>query len=68
MSALAVLVGLFAVASGVLGVVRPRLLFRLRHPLGVTPESQLSEFGVVAYRIGGVFSALVGLWVLATWT
>ncbi|WP_266080816.1 hypothetical protein [Haladaptatus caseinilyticus] len=64
---LSLFVGLFAIGFGILSIIRPQLLFTLRHPVSVTPESSLNETGVFLYRVGGVFSILVGLWVLSTW-
>ncbi len=62
-----VLVGLFAIGLGTLGIARPQLLFKLRHPVSVTSESGLNETGVLLYRVGGIFSILVGLWVIFVW-
>ncbi|MFC5366531.1 hypothetical protein [Salinirubrum litoreum] len=57
----------FAFTVAGLSFFRPHLLFRLRHPLSVTPESGLSDIGVGLYRVGAIVPALVGLWILTSW-
>lgn len=64
---LGVLIGGFAIGIGVLGVLYPQKLFHLQYFFMVSSDSELSEAGVVLYRLGGVFSIAVGLWVMTTW-
>ncbi len=64
---LSILIGGFAIGIGVLGVLYPQRLFRLQYFHMVSSDSELSETGVLLYRVGGVFSVLVGLWVMIAW-
>ncbi len=65
MNGIGVLIGLYAIVLGFLGIFAPQLLFKLRHPISVTKESQLSGSGVVLYRLGGILSIIIGLFVMA---
>ncbi|WP_224337110.1 hypothetical protein [Haloprofundus halobius] len=64
---LGIVVGLYAVAVGVLGVIRPQTMFRMRHRLSVTNDSELSETGALWYRVSGALALLLGLWLLYDW-
>lgn len=64
---LAHVIGAIAVGMGLLGLVRPTLLFRLRHPISVSPDAELTPAGSVLYRVGGVFSIGIGVWVMVAW-
>lgn len=57
----------FAIGIGVLGLHYPQKLFRLQYFYMVSSDSELSEAGVLLYRIGGIFSIAVGLWVMTAW-
>ncbi|WP_224269519.1 hypothetical protein [Haloprofundus salinisoli] len=62
-----VLIGLYAVATGLFFIARPQSMFRMRHWLSVTGDSELSELGVLWYRASGVLAILLGLWLLYDW-
>lgn len=64
---LGIMVGLYAIGLGILGIARPQLLFKIRHPISVTSDSGLNESGIFLYRVGGVFSIILGLWVIFAW-
>ncbi|QCJ47901.1 hypothetical protein [Haloprofundus sp. MHR1] len=64
---LGIFVGLYAVAVGVLGVARPQTMFKMRHWLSVTSDSELSELGVLWYRVSGALATVLGLWLLYDW-
>lgn len=57
----------FAIGIGVLGLHYPQKLFRLQYFYMVSSDSELSEADVLLYRIGGIFSIAVGLWVMTAW-
>lgn len=62
-----IFIGGFAIGIGVLGLLYPQKLFYLQYFYMVSSDSELSKAGVLLYRLGGIFSVVVGRWVMTAW-
>ncbi|MFB6300866.1 MAG: hypothetical protein ABEH65_11450 [Halobacteriales archaeon] len=62
MSLVPIAIGILLVGAGLVAVLRPALLFKIRDPPGAPPGTPQREGAMLAYQIMGAFLIVVGLW------